>query len=84
MECDVLRECTQEQEMRVCPVILKMVETEEILTRCSRRDGKAGLWLLLGVVHYNMKNYKACSITEMTDGFRNIRWQCKKEVEKIF
>jgi hypothetical protein len=24
------------------------------------------------------------AITEMTDGFRKIRWQRKKEVEKIF
>jgi exonuclease III len=63
---------------------LDVDDPEEILTRCSGRNGKAGLWLLLGVVHYNMKNYKAGSIAEMTDGFRKIRWQRKKEVEKIF
>jgi hypothetical protein len=43
-------------------------DPEEILTRCSGRNGKAGLWLLLGMVHYNMKNYKTGSISEMTDG----------------
>jgi hypothetical protein len=63
---------------------LDVDDPEEILTRCSERNGKAGLWLLLGVVHYNMKNYKAGSITEMIDGFRKIRWQRKEEVEKIF
>jgi hypothetical protein len=56
------------------------------LTRCSGRNGKAGLWLLW-VVHYNMEKYKAGSITEMTDGEMTdemIRWQRKKEVEEIF
>jgi hypothetical protein len=59
---------------------------ERILTLCSGRNGKAGLWFLLEVVHYNMKNYKAGSITNMTDGFRNIRctlpWQRKKRGQK--
>jgi hypothetical protein len=95
MSC-LRHECTQEQEMRVFPVILGMFETtqrfdrnlnldvddpEEILIRCSGRNGKTGLWFLLGVVHYNMDNYKVGSITEITDGFRKIKWQRKKEVE---
>jgi hypothetical protein len=63
---------------------LDVDDPEEILTRCSGRNGKAVLCLLLGVVHYNMKNCKAGSITKMTDGFRKISWQRKKEVEKIF
>jgi hypothetical protein len=46
--------------------------------------GKRELWLLLGVFHYNMKNYKSGSITEMIDGFKKIKWQRKEEVEKIF
>jgi hypothetical protein len=50
-------------------------DPEEILTRFSGRNGKVGLWLLLGVVNYNMKNYKAGSISEMTDGFRKQLWQ---------
>jgi hypothetical protein len=65
---------------------LDVGDPEEIITRCSGRNGKAGLWLLLGVVHYNMKNNKAGSrsITENSDGYREIRWQRKNEVEKIF
>jgi hypothetical protein len=51
---------------------LNVDDPEEIFTRCSGRNGKAGLWLLLGVVVYNMKNYKAGSITEMTNGFRTL------------
>jgi hypothetical protein len=50
---------------------LDVYDPEEVLTRCSGLNGKAGLWFLLGVVHYNMKNYKAGSITVI---FRKITW----------
>jgi hypothetical protein len=63
---------------------LDVDDPEEILTRFSGRNVKAGLWLLLGVVHYNMKNYKAGSIAKMTDSFRKQRWQRKKRSRKYF
>jgi hypothetical protein len=86
MSC-LRHECTQEQGCKFSLLSwewLKQLfnrnlnfdvgDPEEIITRCSGRNGKAGLWLLLGVVHYNMKNNKAGSrsITENSDGYREI------------
>jgi len=62
---------------------LEIDDPEELLSAKMESGVWAGLWLLFGVIHYNIRNYDIGTIEEMLDGMRKCRWQRKDELERI-
>jgi exonuclease III len=62
---------------------LEIDDPEELLGTRMQAGVKAGLWLLFGVVHYNIKYYDCGTMEEMLDGMRKHRWQRNFELERV-
>jgi hypothetical protein len=62
---------------------LEADDPEELLGARIEAGVKGGLWLLFGVVDYNIKNYDCGTMDEMLDGMRKHRWLRKDELERV-
>ncbi len=63
---------------------LDIDDPEELLVNVLGRKEEAGLFLTIGVMYYNMKNYKEGTIREMENVIRQIRWSKRHILERKF
>jgi hypothetical protein len=59
-------------------------DPEELLVTNLGREEEAGFWLTVGVMHYNLKNYKNGNIQELENILRRMRWSKKRILERKF
>jgi hypothetical protein len=63
---------------------LDIDDPEELLVTHSGKKEQAGLWLTIGVMHFNLKNYKTGKIQDLENMLRRMRWSKRHILEKFF
>jgi hypothetical protein len=62
---------------------LDLEDPEELFYAALENGSRAGLWLMFGVIHYNLKNHANGTMEEMWDDMRKHRWGRREELANI-
>jgi exonuclease III len=63
---------------------ISVEDPEELISRKLNRTEKAGLWLVMAAIHYNIFNYLDGSLESFKNMIRTSRWKDKAKIEKKF